>query len=93
MDKPVLYIKKFHGFRMFFPWLHFVLFGFRSALPLHPGHLPSNHSYSYASSSKRLACFAITSLNFEPFMQYAGLLSCYGSTARLEGYAVPDSLP
>jgi len=85
MDKPVLDIKKFHGFRMFFPWLHFALFGFRSALPLHPGRLPSNYSYSYASSSKRLACFAITSLNSEPFMQYAGLLFRYGSATRLVG--------
>jgi len=81
MDKIVLYIKSLHGFKMLFLWLCFVLFGFRSALDLHSGRLPSNHSYSYASSSKRSACFAITSLNSlsacnaqagESFVQYAG---------------------
>jgi len=72
MDKTVLYINNLHGFQMLFPWLRFVLFGFRHTLALHPDRLPSSHSYSYASSSKRQACFAITNLNSESFVQYAG---------------------
>jgi hypothetical protein len=72
MGKTVLDIKNLPGFQILFPRLRFVLFGFRPALALHPGRLPSNHSYSYASSSKRSACFAITSLNSKPFVQNAG---------------------
>jgi len=72
MDKIVLYIKELYGFQTLFQRLRFVLFGFRPALALHPGRLASDHSYSYAPASKRPACFAITSLNSESFVQYAG---------------------
>jgi hypothetical protein len=33
---------------------------------------PSIHSYGYASAGDRSTLFAILSLNFVPFMQYAG---------------------
>ncbi len=64
---------------------------FQAALALHRDRLVLNHSYSYAPASKRSPCCAITTLNSESFMQYAGV----SLAQRLSGtdclsYSIPS---
>jgi len=66
------YVNDLHGIQPLYSWSRFALFGFRPDLPSQTTRSVSNHSYGYGFSPDQPVCFAISTLDSESFVQYAG---------------------